>query len=148
MLYSQELQDQCTTLRGAEEKRSSMQSQMISLQQQLDTYKSTLAEKQQKNEQLQNKLTKVPACLCGEYIRVCYCMFCAFRLKGVAGMPLHKRRWNLLALARQIKRHWSWLNNKPRWRQWLQSGDCPAHRFPCHHHRNQLSVSEEMSIVQ
>ena len=32
---------------------------MISLQQQLDTYKSMLDEKQQKNEQLQNKLTKV-----------------------------------------------------------------------------------------
>lgn len=46
-------------LRGVEEKRSSLQSHMISLQQQMDTYKSMLAEKQQKNEQLHNKLAKV-----------------------------------------------------------------------------------------
>ena len=32
---------------------------MINLQQQLDTYKHMLDEKQQKNEQLQNKLAKV-----------------------------------------------------------------------------------------
>lgn len=63
MYFVQELQDQCAMLRGAEEKRSSLQSHMISLQQQLDTYKSMLAEKQQKNEQLQNKLAKVLSCL-------------------------------------------------------------------------------------
>lgn len=49
-----------------------MQSHMITLQQELNTYKSMLAEKQQKNEQLQNKLTKVIA---SEYIRVLCCLF-------------------------------------------------------------------------
>lgn len=58
-MFLQELQDECKTLREVEEKKSSLQSHMISLQQELDTYKSMLAEKQQKNEQLQNKLAKV-----------------------------------------------------------------------------------------
>lgn len=66
-------------LRGVEEKRSSLQSHMNSLQQQMDTYKSMLAEKQQKNEQLHNKLAKVLSCLhavnileyyVGEYNRI------------------------------------------------------------------------------
>ena len=93
-------------LRGAEEKRSSLQSHVISLQQQMDTYKSMLAEKQQKNEQLQNKLAKVLSCLYVVNILE-YLLFCVFRLRGVVGMPLHKRKWNLLALARPIKRRWS-----------------------------------------
>lgn len=72
---------------------------MVSLQQQLDTYKATLDEKQQKNEQLQNKLTKVLSACCE------YCDHCSvFRLRGVVGMLLHKRKWNLLAFVRPIKR--------------------------------------------
>lgn len=59
ILCFQEIQDECTTLKGVDKKRLSLQSHMISLQEELGTYKSMLAEKQQKNEQLQNKLAKV-----------------------------------------------------------------------------------------
>lgn len=60
-----------------------MQSHMNSLQQQMDTYKSMLAEKQQKNEQLHNKLAKVLSWLhavnileyyVGEYNRILFFM--------------------------------------------------------------------------
>ena len=65
-----------------------MQSHMISLQQQLDTYQSMLAEKQQKNEQLQNKLAKVLTCPCGEYIRI-LCFVCLDR-EELPGCPCTK----------------------------------------------------------
>ena len=98
--FLQEMKDECKVLRGIKEKSSSLQSHMISLQQELETYKTLLAEKQQRNEQLQNKIAKV--CVILKYlIMKCF----VFRLRGVVGMLLHKRKWNLLVPLRQIKRH-------------------------------------------